>query len=54
MAFRPIGITLGMALSCCTALAQYSGGVNIDFNIASGAGAGQPTVVYGGALGQGG
>ncbi|HZW07552.1 MAG TPA: hypothetical protein VFF65_10550, partial [Phycisphaerales bacterium] len=36
------------------ALGQFAGGVNIDFNSAVGSGAGQPTVLFPGAAGQGG
>ncbi|MDP1660961.1 MAG: right-handed parallel beta-helix repeat-containing protein [Phycisphaerales bacterium] len=39
---------------CSPALAQHAGGVNIDFNAATGAGAGQPTILFGGAAAQGG
>lgn len=46
-------VSVGLSL-CGTAMAQYSGGVNIDFNVSTGAGAGQPTILFGGALGQGG
>ncbi len=42
------------AASCSAALAQFVGGVNVDFNTTTGAGAGQPTIVFAGAAGQGG
>ncbi|MDP1663104.1 MAG: GC-type dockerin domain-anchored protein [Phycisphaerales bacterium] len=43
-----------VAVGCSTALAQFVGGVNVDFNAVSGAGSGQPSIVFGGAAAQGG
>ncbi len=42
------------ALGASAALAQFVGGVNVDFNTATGPGAGQPSILFGGAAGQGG
>src|SRR3569832_2053083 len=41
-----------VVVSAASALAQFSGGVNVDLNTTTGAGAGQPTILFGGAAGQ--
>ncbi|MFT3683641.1 MAG: right-handed parallel beta-helix repeat-containing protein [Phycisphaerales bacterium] len=45
---------VAIAVIPTSVLAQYSGGVNIDFNAATGIGSGQPTILFAGAADQGG
>jgi hypothetical protein len=50
-----LAVTVGAgAYAAPLAFGQFAGGVNIDFNAAAGAGAGQPTILYAGAAAQGG
>ncbi|MDP1663105.1 MAG: right-handed parallel beta-helix repeat-containing protein [Phycisphaerales bacterium] len=51
---RTLASLMCLATACSAALAQFSGGVNIDLNAVSGAGSGQPTILFGGAAAQGG
>ncbi len=49
---RTLASLVCLATACSAALAQFSGGVNIDLNALSGPGSGQPTILFGGAASQ--